>query len=61
MTTHNLEEAQKMCDKISIFRHGQNIFTDSIQALKDSAQYMDNGQFSLEKLYMELETAGAGQ
>ncbi|MDR1101236.1 MAG: ABC transporter ATP-binding protein [Clostridiales bacterium] len=61
MTTHNLEEAQKMCDKISIFRHGQNIFTDSISALKDSAQYMDNGQFSLEKLYMELETAGARQ
>jgi ABC-2 type transport system ATP-binding protein len=61
MTTHNLEEAQKMCDKISILRHGKNFFTDSISILKDSAQYRDNGQFSLEKLYMELETAEAGQ
>lgn len=55
MTTHNLEEVQKMCDKISILRHGENIFTDSISALKDSDNYMENGQFSLEKLYMDLE------
>lgn len=60
MTTHNLEEVQKMCDKITILRHGRNIFTDSISALKDSQHYMENGQFSLEKLYMDLEQ-GAGQ
>jgi len=58
MTTHNLEEVQKMCDKISIFRHGRNIFTDSISALKDSHHYTENGQFSLEKLYMDLEKEG---
>ncbi|MGL5512221.1 MAG: ABC transporter ATP-binding protein [Sporomusa sp.] len=56
MTTHNLEEVQKMCDKISIFRHGKNIFTDSISSLKDSKHYMEQGQFSLEKLYLDLET-----
>ncbi|MDR0220028.1 MAG: ABC transporter ATP-binding protein [Lachnospiraceae bacterium] len=56
MTTHNLEEVQKMCDRISIFRHGQNIFTDSISALKDNSHYLENGQFSLEKLYMDIET-----
>lgn len=61
MTTHNLEEVQKMCDKISIFRHGRNIFTDSIGALKDSSQYMENGQFSLEKLYIALEETGASK
>ena len=59
MTTHNLEEVQKMCDKISIFRHGQNIFTDSISKLKDSNHYMERGQFSLEKLYLEIETKEA--
>lgn len=58
MTTHNLEEVQKMCDKISIFRRGQNIFTDSITSLKDSSNYMENGQFNLEKLYIEIEKAG---
>ena len=61
MTTHNLDEVQKICDKISIFRHGQNIFTDSISSLKDSDHYMEHGQFSLEKLYMDIETKGAGQ
>ena len=61
MTTHNLEEVQKICDKISIFRHGQNIFTDSISALKKSEHYMENGQFSLERLYMDIETKGADQ
>jgi len=55
MTTHNLEEVQKMCDRISIFRHGRNIFTDSISTLKDSNHYTENGQFSLEKLYMNIE------
>jgi ABC-2 type transport system ATP-binding protein len=55
MTTHNLEEVQKMCDRISIFRHGKNIFTDSISALKDNSHYLENGQFSLEKLYMDIE------
>jgi len=59
MTTHNLEEVQKMCDKISIFRHGKNIFTHSISSLKDSSHYMEHGQFSLEKLYMDIETKGA--
>ena len=59
MTTHNLEEVQKMCDKISIFRHGQNIFTSSISTLKDSDHYMEHGQFSLEKLYMDIEEKGA--
>lgn len=58
MTTHNLEEVQKLCDKISILRHGQNIFTNSISSLKDSQHYMDRGQFSLEKLYMDIEGKG---
>ncbi|CQR56378.1 ABC transporter ATP-binding protein [Paenibacillus riograndensis] len=60
MTTHNLEEVQKICDKITVLRHGQNIFTGLIAALEDSGHYMERGQFSLEKLYMELEQ-GAGR
>jgi ABC-2 type transport system ATP-binding protein len=58
MTTHNLDEVQKMCVKISIFRHGRNLFTDSISTLKDSNHYAENGQFSLEKLYMDIEKKG---
>ena len=61
MTTHNLEEVQKICDRISIFRHGKNIFTDSISKLKDSSHYMEQGKFSLEKLYMDIEKNGVSK
>lgn len=61
MTTHNLEEVQKLCDKINILRHGRNIFSDSITALKDSNHYSNDGEFSLEKLYMEIEETGGEQ
>lgn len=58
MTTHNLEEVQKVCNKISIFRKGKNFYTDKIANLKDSSQYQSNGQFSLEQMYIELERSG---
>lgn len=58
MTTHNLEEVQKLCDRINILRHGRNIFSTSITALKDSNHYTNNGEFSLEKLYMDIEQKG---
>ena len=55
MTTHNLEEVQKLCNKISIFRKGKNIYSSEISKLKESKHYLENGQFSLEKLYMDIE------
>lgn len=56
MTTHNLEEVQKICDKISILKHGKTVFTNSISALKESNCYIEHGQFSLEKLYLDIES-----
>lgn len=61
MTTHNLEEVQKMCDKISILRNGKNIFTSTMDTLKDSSNYIEHGQFCLEKLYIEVEHMGVEQ
>ena len=55
LTTHNLEEAQKLCSKIIIFRHGRDIFTGNMDELQKHPEYMDNGVFSLEKLYLMLE------
>ena len=48
MTTHNLEEVQKMCDRISIFRHGKNIYTNKISEIHED----------LEQLYLEVEEEG---
>lgn len=55
LTTHNLEEAQKLCSKIIIFSHGRDIFTGNMDELQKHPEYMDNGVFSLEKLYLMLE------
>lgn len=55
LTTHNLEEAQKLCSKIIVFRHGRDIFTGNMDELQKHPEYMDNGVFSLEKLYLMLE------
>lgn len=60
LTTHNLEEVQKICDRIIVFRHGRNIFTGDLDELENDEQYKDNGKFSLEKLYM-LQEGGAQQ
>lgn len=56
MTTHNLSEVQKMCDQIFIFRHGRNIFESEITALEQDARLQEDGAFSLEKLYMQLDS-----
>ncbi|MHC5248089.1 ABC transporter ATP-binding protein [Enterococcus sp. LJL90] len=58
MTTHNLDEVQKMCDQIIIFRHGKNVFSSDIDSLAQEKLYQENGQFSLEKLYLTLEGGG---
>lgn len=55
LTTHNLEEAQKLCSKIIVFRHGRDIFTGNMDELQKHPEYMENGVFSLEKLYLMLE------
>ncbi|GHU50292.1 hypothetical protein AGMMS49975_01040 [Clostridia bacterium] len=55
ITTHNLDETQKICNRVSILRHGENIFTDSIKNLEENQDYWENGRFSLEKLYMTIE------
>lgn len=58
ITTHNLEEAQKLCDSIILFHHGRNFFSGEMEQLKQDLRYMENGVFSLEKLYMQLEGDG---
>lgn len=55
LTTHNLAEVQKICDRIIIFRHGRNIFTGDIDTLEQDPQYQEKGIFSLEKLYLQRE------
>lgn len=38
LTTHNLDEVEKICDRITIMKHGQNMLTESVQTLKETNQ-----------------------
>ncbi|MFR3143377.1 MAG: ABC transporter ATP-binding protein [Eubacterium callanderi] len=52
LTTHNLNEVERMADQIAILRHGRNIFTNSLDALR---QETGEDGFDLERLYMKIE------
>lgn len=58
LTTHNLDEVEKLCDRISIFRHGRNILTGEIGQFRERPEFSEDGQFSLEKLYLSVEERG---
>ena len=52
LTTHNLNEVERMADQIAILRYGRNIFTNSLDALR---QETGEDGFDLERLYMKIE------
>ena len=47
LTTHNLDEVKKICDQISILRHGKNILTRNLK--QDSAEDIFQTKISLLK------------
>lgn len=48
LTTHNLDEVEKICDRITILRQGKNVYTQSMEALKANKQ-------DLLSLYLQVE------
>ncbi|WP_323611168.1 ABC transporter ATP-binding protein [Erysipelothrix enhydrae] len=48
-STHVLEVAEKLCDKVVIINHGQIVYTGTLEALKSSYN-----QLSLEEIFLEL-------
>lgn len=57
LTTHNLSEVERMADQIAILRHGRDIFTNTLEALR---QETGDDSFDLEQLYMKIEVQAAG-
>jgi len=52
MTTHILEVAEKMCDRVGIINHGKLIKVGTIEELRNEAQATAAG--SLEEIFLEL-------
>lgn len=48
-STHVLEVAEKLCDKVIIINHGQALFYGTLDELKDAHPHMD-----LEKIFLEM-------
>ncbi|URQ76554.1 ABC transporter ATP-binding protein [Erysipelothrix rhusiopathiae] len=48
-STHVLEVAEKLCDKVVIINHGQIVYTGTLEALKSKYN-----QLSLEEIFLEL-------
>jgi len=52
-STHMLEVAEKLCDKIALINKGKIVYSGELEALKDK-----HNQLSLEEIFMEV-TANA--
>ncbi|MCK9223258.1 MAG: ABC transporter ATP-binding protein [Limnochordia bacterium] len=55
MSTHILEIAEQMCDRVGIIQAGKLIALGSIDELREGAQHVETGKpISLEDLFLEL-------
>lgn len=54
LTTHDLDEADKLCDRVAIIDHGQIIAEDTPQGLKHSIRDRVASPPTLEDVFMEL-------
>ena len=54
-TTHYMEEAERLCDHIAMFRQGQMIFSDTKEALQEKIGYEAQ---DLEELFIRLAREG---
>ena len=52
MTTHILEVAEQMCDRVGIINHGKLVKVGTIEELRSEAQETTSG--SLEEIFLEL-------
>ena len=53
LTTHNMDEAEKICDRVGIIDHGSLLVVDTLENLKK----MNSGKNKLELIFEDIETA----
>ena len=61
MSSHNLAEVERVCDRVSIIKKGKMITTESIDSLKDKRVYSVRITFKnkpTEEIFKEIETEG---
>jgi ABC-2 type transport system ATP-binding protein len=53
-TTHNMDEADRICDRIAIIDHGRLLVTDTPENLKLTIRKTDDQEVSLEDVFISL-------
>ena len=52
VSTHQLDTAERLCDRVAIVNHGRNVATGSLESLRAS---VDTGEHaSLEEIFLRL-------
>jgi len=54
LTTHDMEEADKVCDRVAIIDRGRFVALDTPEALKQKVAGEDGRTATLEDVFMEL-------
>ncbi|MCI4371309.1 MAG: ABC transporter ATP-binding protein, partial [Thermoplasmata archaeon] len=52
VSTHQLDTAERLCDRVAIVNHGRNVATGDLAALRTQAQTGEHG--SLEEIFLRL-------
>lgn len=54
ITTHYMEEAEYLCDKIAILKQGELLAIDEVEKIKQIMQKDENEDITLEKAFYDL-------
>ena len=58
ITTHYMEEAEYLCDKIAILKQGELLAIDEVEKIKQIMQKDENEDITLEKAFYDLSVRG---
>ena len=54
LTTHYMEEAEYLCDKIAILKQGELLAIDEVEKIKQIMQKNENEDITLEKAFLRF-------
>lgn len=54
ITTHYMEEAEYLCDKIAILKQGELLVIDEVEKIKQIMQKNENEDITLEKAFLRF-------
>lgn len=60
LTTHYMDEADQLCDRLALLQDGKILVTGTPECLKQAAEEQENTAFTLEAAFLRLVRRGAG-